>query len=79
MGLGWRSLILHMVAGAVGGYAVMRNAYGDALPHASVQTAVVVAGLTFAMVYWIVAGRSAGRWRSRQPEKTQAVETAPTP
>jgi hypothetical protein len=76
---GWRSLILHMAAGAIGGFAVMRSAYGEALPHASVQTAVVVAGLTFAMVYWIVAGRSAGRWRPRRPEKTQAVETAPAP
>jgi hypothetical protein len=77
--LGWRWLILHMAAGAVGGFAVMRSAYGDAPPHASVQTAMVVAGLAFAMVYWIVAGRGAGRWRSRRTSKTQAVETVPAP
>lgn len=73
--LGWRSLVLHAGAGALGGYAIMRSAYGEALPHASVQTATVVAGLTFAMVYWIVAGRAAGRWRRKAP----AVETVRAP
>ena len=75
--LGWRSLLLHMAAGIVGGFAVMRTSYGGVLPHASVQTAIVVAGLTFALVYWILAGRSAGRRSRRRGGATQTVETAP--
>lgn len=76
---GWRSILLHCAAGVLGGFAIMRVAYGETLPHASVQTALVVAGLSFALVYWIIAGRGAGRWRrarraGRQPSQT--VETA---
>lgn len=80
--LGWRSLLLHMAAGVAGGYGALRSAYGEAMPHASVQTAVMVAGLSFALVYWILAGRSAGRWRRRlaptAPQtRIETVETAP--
>ncbi|MBC8129818.1 MAG: hypothetical protein H7Y08_05800 [Rhizobiaceae bacterium] len=82
--LGWRSILLHMAAGVAGGYGALRSVYGDAMPHGSVQTAVIVAGLAFALVYWIVAGRSAGRWRRRErlpqaaPQTgTETVETVP--
>lgn len=78
---GWRSLVLHMAAGLAAGYGVMRAAYGATLPHASVQTVMMVAGLTFALVYWLLAGRSAGRWRMRaatvSSPASQTVETAP--
>lgn len=84
--LGVRSLILHMVAGVAAGYGVMRAAYGEAMPAASVQTAMVVAGLTFALVYWIFAGRNAGRWRRREARQppasatpTQSVESPSEP
>lgn len=57
------SILLHVAAGALGGFAYAELAYGAGTPHMSVMTALVVAGLGFAMVYWIIAGRSAGAWR----------------
>ncbi|BDA86680.1 hypothetical protein Sa4125_42220 [Aureimonas sp. SA4125] len=75
--LGWRSVLLHMAAGLAGAFAVIRTAYVGALPHASVQTAMMVAGLTFALVYWIFAGRNAGRWRQRKTGPAETVESAP--
>lgn len=73
--LGWRSLLLHAGAGLLGSYAVIRLAYGEALPHASVRTALVVAGVSFALVYWILAGHGAGRWRPSR----RAAPTPPPP
>lgn len=74
--LGWRSILLHCGAGIAGGFGIMRAAYGAALPHASVQTALVVAGLSFALVYWIIAGHRAGRWRSaRRPARAEPART----
>jgi hypothetical protein len=75
--LGWRSVLLHMAAGISGGFAVIRTAYDGAQPHASVQTAMIVAGLTFALVYWIVAGRGAGLWRARKARPIETVESPP--
>ena len=75
--LGWRSVLLHMAAGVAGGFAVIRTAYAGDLPHASVQTAMLVAGLTFALVYWIVVGRSAGLWRARKSRAIETVESLP--
>lgn len=60
---GWRSVLLHAGAGALGGFAASRMAGGAA---ASVETALIVAGLAFGLVYWLVAGNGAGRWRSRR-------------
>lgn len=77
--LGWRSLILSTAAGLAGGYGVMRSAYGATLPAPNVQTAMVVAGLAFALVYWILAGRSAGRWHRRETSAPQTVESAQEP
>ena len=62
---GLRSILMHVAAGLCGGIAILIVAYGRTGPHASVQTAIVVASVVFALVYWIVAGRSAGRWRRR--------------
>ena len=70
---GLRSILMHMAAGLCGGIAILIVAYGRTGPHASVQTAVVVASIVFALVYWIVAGHSAGRWRRR------GRETKPVP
>ena len=72
--LGLSSILLHVAAGFLGGVALMFAAYGHDVPHMSVQTAIIVASLTFALVYWIVAGRSAGRWRRRRPK---ALRDAP--
>ena len=71
--LGWRSLLLHMGAGLVGGFAAMRLQPGGPVTETSLQTAFAVAGLSFALVYWLVAGRGAGRWR--RPRRT----TSPPP
>ena len=60
------SLILHMAAGLIAGLALARLWYGDAVPLA-IQTAMIVGGLAFFMVYWGVAGRRAGHWRRRAP------------
>ena len=65
---GLSSILLHVTTGFLGGVALMFAAYGRNVPHMSVQTAIIVASLTFALVYWIVAGRSAGRWRRRRPK-----------
>ena len=61
-------------AGLIGAGAILVTAYGDNLPHASVQTAIVVAALSFTLTYWIVAGRSAGRWRRSSSRTTPAAE-----
>lgn len=63
--LALNSLLLHIAAGGLAGFAYAELAYGATPPPASIMTALVVAGLGFAMVYWIVAGRAAGRWRQR--------------
>ncbi|MBO0903568.1 hypothetical protein [Jiella sonneratiae] len=64
---GLSSLLLHLVAGLFGGIAILFVAYGQNVPHMSVQTAILVASLTFPLVYWILAGHGAGRWRRKLP------------
>ena len=82
--LGLDSILLHLAAGFVGAVAILILAYGRAGPHLSIQTAVVVSALSFALVYWIVAGRAAGRWRQKfrrgadQPRST-ALPSEPAP
>lgn len=61
--LGWRSLLLHAAVGLVSGFAALRLAYEGAMPPMGIQTAILLAGLAFGMIYWIVAGRAAGLWR----------------
>jgi hypothetical protein len=63
--LGLSSILLHVAAGFLGGIGLSVAAYGTQPPALSVQTAILVASLTFALVYWIVAGHGAGRWRRR--------------
>ncbi|WP_062226892.1 hypothetical protein [Aureimonas frigidaquae] len=63
--LGWSSLLLHAAAGLIGGFVVTRLAYGGMEPPMSIQTAILLSGLAFALIYWIVAGHGAGRWRRR--------------
>ena len=78
--LGLRSLLFHAVAGLVAGFLTTRLAYGPDLPHGSVQTALAVAGLAFALVYWIIAGRGAGRWRKARQRRSDPAKTpAPDP
>ncbi|HDZ74639.1 MAG TPA: hypothetical protein ENH55_18095 [Aurantimonas coralicida] len=71
---GLSSILLHLAAGLIGAGAILVTAYGDNLPNASVQTAIVVAALSFTLIYWIVAGRSAGRWRRGSGRTTPAAE-----
>ncbi|KQT85440.1 hypothetical protein [Aurantimonas sp. Leaf443] len=73
--LGLSSILLHLLAGVLGGGTLLVLAYGRALPHASIQVAAMVAALSFALVYWIVAGNSAGRWRARFRAPTPAPRT----
>lgn len=62
--LGKRSLLLHAAAGLVGGFAAARMPPGAG--SASLETAMIVAGLAFSLVYWLVAGHGAGNWRRRR-------------
>lgn len=61
--LGLRSLLIHAGAGLAAGFAATRIGPGASAP--SLQTAMIVAGLSFALVYWLIAGRGAGTWRRR--------------
>ncbi|MEX6506307.1 hypothetical protein [Jiella sp. M17.18] len=63
---GLDSVLLHITAGLIGGVAILFAAYGTNVPHMSVQTAIIVAALCFALVYWIIAGHAAGGWRKRR-------------
>ena len=69
------SVVLHLAAGLLGGVAVLFATYGRDVPHMSVQTAILVASICFALVYWIIAGHRAGRWRSSGAQPV----SAPTP
>ncbi|WP_185984409.1 hypothetical protein [Aureimonas mangrovi] len=56
------SVIVHIITGIVAGLALTRHWYGDGAP-GSIETAMTVGGLAFFLVYWTIAGRSAGGWR----------------
>lgn len=73
---GLRSILMHLAAGLCGGIAILIVAYGRTGPHASVQTAIIVASIVFASVYWIVAGHSAGRWRRRERAEAGPADAA---
>ncbi|WAJ29066.1 hypothetical protein [Antarcticirhabdus aurantiaca] len=80
--LGLSSILLHVAAGFLGGIVLSLAAYGTRPPALSVQTAIVVASLSFALVYWIVAGHAAGRWRRRfrrEPAPPVASPAEPPP
>lgn len=85
---GLNSILIHIAAGLAAGFGYAHLAYGRPGPHLSVETALVVAGLVFGLVYWIVAGRRAGRWRrpsgwhrpppvAEAPPRLTAEEAAP--
>ncbi|WP_152046995.1 hypothetical protein [Aureimonas psammosilenae] len=74
--LGLGSILIHAAAGLLGAFAYLRLSYDGAMPDGGVRTAVIAAGLVFALVYWLVAGRGAGRERSRQREGVRRIETA---
>ncbi|MFD2238700.1 hypothetical protein [Aureimonas populi] len=63
------SILLHLGAGLAGGLALSRAWYGEAAASGT-QTALIVGGLAFMLVYWILAGRSAGHWRRRSRPAT---------
>ncbi|GGE08651.1 hypothetical protein GCM10011390_29690 [Aureimonas endophytica] len=75
--LGLSSLILHVLAGLGGAFAVLRLAYDSAPPSEGVRNAVLVAGLAFALLYWLLAGHGAGGWRAAfQRDEARRIETA---
>jgi membrane protease YdiL (CAAX protease family) len=67
--LAWRGLIYHL--GAAGLIALglwtlgVETAGTEPRPGTSVALA---AGFLGGLVYWLIAGRSSGRWRSKKPE-----------
>ena len=73
--LRWRSLLLHLCAGAamlVAGYfgSGFYNRYEESIdrPPPPIPHEVEIAaagGAVFGLVYWLLAGRNAGRWRGR--------------
>lgn len=70
-----RSVLLHAGLGALGGFAASRT---DGVAAAvSVETAMVVAGLAFGLVYWLVAGHGAGRWRRPRAATPPERDAAP--
>ncbi|WP_182086031.1 hypothetical protein [Aureimonas sp. ME7] len=64
--MGWRSLLPHAGAGILAGFVATRALPG--IDTRSLQTAMVVAGLSFSLVYWLIAGSSAGSWRRRRTD-----------
>lgn len=70
-----RSLLIHAVAGAVivlgaymaaglGAPPIEESIDHPPLPVSRDMELAAVAGLVFGMTYWLIAGRSAGRWRA---------------
>ncbi len=59
-----RSILLHAAAGLVGGFAAAHIPPGAG--SAALETAMIVAGLSFGLVYWLIAGHGAGGWRRRE-------------
>ena len=78
---GLSSLLFHLVAGLVGSVALILLAYRDGAPSAGIQVAIVIAGLVFALTHWLIAGRSAGAWRTRagRPRRMETEGAAPPP
>ncbi|MEN3792826.1 hypothetical protein [Fulvimarina sp. MAC3] len=71
--LGLSSMLFHIAAGIVGAVAIIILAYGEQAPSGSIQAAIVMAGIVFALTYWLVAGRRAGTWRPRRRVKTSRM------
>ncbi|MER0238788.1 hypothetical protein [Fulvimarina sp. MAC8] len=69
--LGLSSLLLHIAAGIAGSVSIIILAYGEPAPSGSIQAAIVMSGIVFALTYWLVAGRRAGAWRPRRKVKTK--------
>jgi hypothetical protein len=71
-----RSLFFYAIAGGVGGLL-----YGMTFPAASVATAsfdrtmqiTLAAGVAAGLIYWLAAGRSAGRWRGNSVQSAENI------
>ena len=74
-------MVVTEVAGLVGSVALILLAYRDGAPSAGIQVAIVIAGLVFALTHWLIAGRSAGAWRTRagRPRRMETEGAAPPP
>lgn len=79
-GFSWRSVLLYaLVGGAVG------VAYGVMLPGDEpgylfpdrVPEVLAGAGIAAGLVYWLIAGRNAGKWREIAPPATPPKPAAP--
>lgn len=81
------SILLHLLAGLAGGFAVTRILHREAPLGMDVQAALIIAGTAFALVYWCIAGHGAGRWRRRRPgvrtgsppNRPQGADHGPSP
>jgi hypothetical protein len=72
-----RSFVLHVVAGGVIAAVVLgQSRLGATLP---VGELILATGITGGLVYWIVAGSSAGLWRSRSPAERAPPPPVPVP
>ena len=72
-----RSLLVHLVAGAAFlllgyyGTGAVTGSYEESIDHPpppvsrTVEVAAT-AGMAFGLIYWLIAGRAAGRWRERR-------------
>jgi len=72
-----RSLLIHLVAGAAFlllgyyGTGAITASYEESInrappPRSHVVEVAAAAGVAFGFVYWLIAGRNAGRWRERR-------------
>ncbi|KAA0969705.1 hypothetical protein FPY71_14400 [Aureimonas fodinaquatilis] len=66
----YSSLLLHAGLGLVSGFVFSQSIEQEGAGQMSVRFAVVMAGLAFGLVYWLIAGRNAGNWR-RKPVLTE--------
>ncbi len=71
-----RSILINLVAGLAGG-ALAAHA-GAASIDMRVQTATIVAGLAFALTYWVVAGHRAGRTRRAATQVAPPSPSSPS-
>ena len=62
----WRSIFVHVAAGGVIGLFILTEggAYGGETPPQQDLVITLAAGFMAGLVYWLIAGRNAGRWRT---------------
>ncbi len=59
-GFAWRGLLVHLAAGAV--LAIIGPFAAGSQPSSAALQVAAATGLIVALIYWLIAGRSAGNW-----------------